>query len=154
MQSARNDKMRINSQRHLGAAMEQAAVSFMFPPLCLPLSSPPLPTEALALSSLSLCAHSFHADRFGISCPFHVDLSLFLLILFLNDPLDALPQSVHLDLSSVFFCRGSVGTAYKQTQSCPAHTHLVVNYNQRMSSPSPSPSPSVLMCPWWSHSHC
>ena len=32
LQSARNDKMRINSQRNLGAAMEQAAVRLAGPP--------------------------------------------------------------------------------------------------------------------------
>ena len=52
MQSARNDKMRINSQRHLGAAMEQAAVSFLSPP-------PALSTKFPTLSSSS-SVHSFH----------------------------------------------------------------------------------------------
>lgn len=37
MQSARNDKMRINSQRNLGAAMEQAAVGLPASSLyCMP----------------------------------------------------------------------------------------------------------------------
>ena len=93
LQSARNDKMRINSQRNLGAAMEQAAVRLAGPPAscgCYTLCDiiDRCMGQALCICVMLLCTkHSYCATCFSVRCAIGRELTM---------------QNLHLDTMAVY----------------------------------------------------